>query len=381
MLRALPDRASRPIGEPWVWWFQRTRGLELDGDAGPQTRRALVEEYMARAGEPLGASRHIVTHGCGESFPLEGDVGVANETAAQNRRAEIYLFDGALGVQPPPPGPVSAAGSREYPEWARRARRTYDFRLGRVGVTAEYSLRVVDEHSRPLSGVDVHLSLAGGAELLAPTDADGVASAEGPAAANARATGIDLGALCERLRHSEHEPRAVGALPDTDHHVRLLTGPFESIQLPPDVLQTVMICSRLDVSFDTEPWPWGDVEHTGSAACYVATAEPIRLQSHVDDPEVSIALRVASGDDLERDLPTRAAMPWFETNAGDLLAALHREDVDRVRAFLDTMIEPLPTPLEAPLPPSEPDVNHPALSAGVEQPPPSASHYPEDSEP
>jgi len=44
MILALSDVSSRGEREDLVRWFQRTRGLEVDGIAGDQTRRALVRE-------------------------------------------------------------------------------------------------------------------------------------------------------------------------------------------------------------------------------------------------------------------------------------------------------------------------------------------------
>jgi outer membrane protein OmpA-like peptidoglycan-associated protein len=134
MLSALPDYGTRSSGEAPVWWFQRTRGLGLDGVAGPETRGALIREYMALGGGALPADVELTTHGCGESFPREDlpSEGAADEAQAkqQQRRVEIYLFDRPLGVQPPPPGEISKPGSIEYPEWVRRARETHDYSPG-----------------------------------------------------------------------------------------------------------------------------------------------------------------------------------------------------------------------------------------------------------
>jgi hypothetical protein len=47
MLVSLPDFDQKPKGEDAVRWFQRTRGLGLDGKAGPETRRQLINEYLA----------------------------------------------------------------------------------------------------------------------------------------------------------------------------------------------------------------------------------------------------------------------------------------------------------------------------------------------
>ncbi|MEO5730748.1 MAG: amidase domain-containing protein [Byssovorax sp.] len=124
MLDSLPDASTRSLNEPTVRWFQRTRGLTVDGVAGPETRGQLITEYMALDGTSLPAGIEPIVHGCGERFPQDPTPdGVADP---DNRRVEVFFFDGALGVQPPSPGRNSAPGAPEYPEWAKRSKRTDD---------------------------------------------------------------------------------------------------------------------------------------------------------------------------------------------------------------------------------------------------------------
>jgi outer membrane protein OmpA-like peptidoglycan-associated protein len=126
MISAMPDAATRDPSEDPVSWYQRTRGLEVDGVAGPSTRESLVGEYMATDGTSLPAGTPTEAHGCGENFPTtpagdEADV-------AENRRVELFLFESE--IMPAPAGPHSTADAPEYPEWHRRARETHDFRPG-----------------------------------------------------------------------------------------------------------------------------------------------------------------------------------------------------------------------------------------------------------
>ena len=125
MIDTLPDAAQRDPTEGRVRWFQRTRGLKVDGIAGEETRRALIGEYMALDGTSLPKSIEVVPHGCGENFPRDDTVnGVADP---DNRRVEIFFFKDKLGVQPPPAGKNAAKGSKEYPEWVGRAGEPIDF--------------------------------------------------------------------------------------------------------------------------------------------------------------------------------------------------------------------------------------------------------------
>lgn len=123
MIAAMPDAASRDPSEPPVLWYQRTRGLDADGVAGPNTRERLVAEYMAADDTSLPAGAITQAHGCGEGFPA---VATNDGTDAQeNRRVELFLFEDE--VLPPAPGPTSAPEDPEYPEWQRRARETHDY--------------------------------------------------------------------------------------------------------------------------------------------------------------------------------------------------------------------------------------------------------------
>ncbi|MEO7033112.1 MAG: OmpA family protein [Polyangiaceae bacterium] len=139
MMSALPDKDTLFLhGDP-IRDYQKSRGLKVDGDAGPQTRRSLISEYMALDGTTLPLDIRAVTHGCGENFPEDPE---ADDTSDQlNRFVELFFFDGKLGVQPPPPSSNSGPDSLEYPEWLGRARETRNFKAI-PGVTTVTAARV-----------------------------------------------------------------------------------------------------------------------------------------------------------------------------------------------------------------------------------------------
>jgi outer membrane protein OmpA-like peptidoglycan-associated protein len=121
MLSALP-RGSTPYysGEheehsflAAVRRFQSAKGLTVDGDPGPVTRRALVTDYMALDGTSLPVGAEARAHGCGEYFPVVPTEDEVEEL--QNRRVEVFFF--VDGVDPPPSSDNSSAGSAEYPAW------------------------------------------------------------------------------------------------------------------------------------------------------------------------------------------------------------------------------------------------------------------------
>lgn len=109
--------------------------LEVDGIAGPETRKQLIGDYMHLDGTTLPEEIELVTHGCGENFPvddgaLELDESPRNQAVDPvDRRVELFFFDKDFGIQPPPPGKNSKPKSKEYPEWRRRSRETRDFSL------------------------------------------------------------------------------------------------------------------------------------------------------------------------------------------------------------------------------------------------------------
>jgi outer membrane protein OmpA-like peptidoglycan-associated protein len=169
MIGALPDFAERKAGESPVRWFRRTRGLGPPADrADRATRQKLVEEYMALDGTTLPAGVSATAHGAGEHFPAV-DVGDGVAEAA-NRRVDIFFFDAELGIQPPPGGKNSKAGSREYPEWVARAQRTDDFFYG---ASRPLLIQLLDVSGDPLSGAEYEVS-GGSSSWSGVTDSRGM---------------------------------------------------------------------------------------------------------------------------------------------------------------------------------------------------------------
>lgn len=135
MISSARGFSSKDSRQEAVRWFQETRGLKVDGDAGPETRRALITEYMSLDGDAFGdlaQSVDFTAHGCGEHFPLD-DSGRRVEHGApdgkedaMDRRVEFFFFSRRTGVQPPPPGPNSGASDSQYPEWRRKSRLDFE---------------------------------------------------------------------------------------------------------------------------------------------------------------------------------------------------------------------------------------------------------------
>ena len=118
------DQSTQDAVVRFQQWSNTNRGtsLEVDGSLGPDTRRALITEYMDKDGAMLPDTVKLQLHGCGEHHPI---VPTADEVElALNRRAEIFLFED----QVEPPVPPSGAGPwLEYLQWIAGVVLSIDF--------------------------------------------------------------------------------------------------------------------------------------------------------------------------------------------------------------------------------------------------------------
>jgi len=202
LIEALPDSLERPAAAGLVEWFQSTRGLVADGEAGPVTRQALVHETMDRKGVRLPGGPEVIAHGCGEAFPLDA-TGVELDAAPvdgandpMDRRVEVFLFDALLGIEPAPGGTTSAAGTTAYPAWRSSASETHEWVLGAEAL--ELVLR--DDEGNPVPKARVRVTLPGGVAIEAELDGDGAARLDRLPAGECRVELLDFpeGAQIER---------------------------------------------------------------------------------------------------------------------------------------------------------------------------------------
>lgn len=116
--------------------FRAMEGLGAGGmDA--TARRNLVERYMKSPGTSLPTGTHVAHHGCGEYHPAKATIDGA--AAAENRRVEVYFFEGP--VVPPPPARCPAGGCSEYLAWNKRVVETIDLDVRRDLMAISVTLR------------------------------------------------------------------------------------------------------------------------------------------------------------------------------------------------------------------------------------------------
>jgi outer membrane protein OmpA-like peptidoglycan-associated protein len=130
--------------------FQDENGLSRTGGPNEDTRRALIGKYMGLEGTTLPKDTKVVTHGCGFThLAVQTGPGVAN---AENRRVEVFLFDGE--VTPPPQTPCPDGGCPEHDQWIADTLTVVDLDQPLPGL----DVQVQDENGQPLDGAAVHLA-------------------------------------------------------------------------------------------------------------------------------------------------------------------------------------------------------------------------------
>ncbi len=147
MMTALntPGASVGALGEELVESFQNAHNnlpaarqsarfatLPTNGVLDKQTREQLIADYMNQDETTLPDDIEIVSHGCGEHFPLSAGGDRVDSEAEDgeddpvDRRVELFFFDEEFDVLPKPPGNNSGKDGKQYPEWRRRARATED---------------------------------------------------------------------------------------------------------------------------------------------------------------------------------------------------------------------------------------------------------------
>lgn len=174
MMLTVDGWSERPPEQNVIEWYQERHNLlvdsgakagedklDVDGEAGPKTRRALITHYMSldsmRLEERKDLQIEIETLGCGENFPLDAtgedvDERSPDERDAErdrvDRRVEFFFFDNEFGIAPPASGP----DGKEYLTWRERAELEQDDVIDGIQNEAVI-LPITDAHFRTGSAV------------------------------------------------------------------------------------------------------------------------------------------------------------------------------------------------------------------------------------
>ncbi len=150
---------------------QHVHGLSETGTPNPDTRRALIGDYMGLDGTSLPPEASVELLGCGEHH---NEIETGDHVDEQaNRRVEVFLFDDCE-VEPPVPAQCPDADC-PYLTWRDEMEHTIDFDtdLGElvVGVVEH------DEHAPdvvPIEGAQVRLERDGFPARILDTPATGI---------------------------------------------------------------------------------------------------------------------------------------------------------------------------------------------------------------
>jgi hypothetical protein len=121
--------------------------LPTDGKGDFETRKALVEAYMALENTTLGEDVTPIAHGVEGHFE---DTPTASGFVVDERRIEVFFFD--KEIAPQPKATTSEQGSSSYPEWLEAVGRTRDFEHHGIHV------QIVDAEKQPAPFAKVRIA-------------------------------------------------------------------------------------------------------------------------------------------------------------------------------------------------------------------------------
>jgi outer membrane protein OmpA-like peptidoglycan-associated protein len=139
---------------------EKVASLPTDGKADFETRKALVEAYMAIEDTTLGEDVTPIAHGCEGHFE---DTKTETGVTADDRRLEVFFFKKA--IDPRPEAAISSEGAADYPKWLSKVIETKDFEHHGIHV------QIIDSEKQPAPFATVHLK--------GPTNAEATADEHG----------------------------------------------------------------------------------------------------------------------------------------------------------------------------------------------------------
>lgn len=118
--KGLSDGVPGKKTEEAIRAFQAAESLKVDGIAGPNTRKKLLEKYIASVSLDPPKDMTVKVHGCGEHFkalevekPRDGD----EQEVAENRRVEFLLSTGPMMPEQAEKESTSSGPNDIYRKW------------------------------------------------------------------------------------------------------------------------------------------------------------------------------------------------------------------------------------------------------------------------
>lgn len=130
--------------------------LPTDGKADFDTRKALVEAYMAIEDTTLDDDVTPIAHGCEGHFE---DTATEAGVESDDRRLEVFFFKNA--IDPRPEATISSEGATDYPMWLSMVVETKDFEHHGIHV------QIIDSERQPAPFAEVRLKGPTSAEATA----------------------------------------------------------------------------------------------------------------------------------------------------------------------------------------------------------------------
>jgi hypothetical protein len=125
---------------------EKGASLPVDGKADFETRKALVEAYMAMEDTTLDVDVTPIAHGCEGHFE---DTKTESGVESDDRRLEVFFFKKA--IDPRPEATISSEGAIDYPKWLSKVVETKDFECQGIHV------QIIDNEKQPAPFATVHL--------------------------------------------------------------------------------------------------------------------------------------------------------------------------------------------------------------------------------
>ncbi len=311
------------------------RWLHVLDPSDPGIATALTQTHASVFGSTAGATSGVSVAQLLADLELAGFAGLVHARLRRSGGADI--------PRPPVAEPVDLVDLLPPP---RTGAPGDDVAPG----ISSYAVQLLDEHERPLTGVEIELRTPSGSQRVV-TDGDGVAQAEAPPG-HGTASVADVDALRQQLAQAHHGPARTEPLPEApDLHVCTLGELHRAVTVPSAERQRILLLTRCDLDHDHDAADWGELSVDAGDAVAVAQAQDrVTIQIHADGlhrqlhvvgqapPAIDYSppdSNLVPGDvGAWEPLPPPVAPTWLAVDVDRLQTALAHGDLDQAAALL-----------------------------------------------